>query len=118
MIISSSWRSFWEPLFLNERSLKLKERGPSPLLQSLYSYCYSYWINVPLISKSGLLEFKNSSVFNMDHLYFLMKYAAKTEDDLDWPLTECTNTDSYFLIAFSIKSKIAFVVVSFVSKMT
>jgi hypothetical protein len=53
----------------------------------------------------------------MDHLYFLMKYAAKTEDDLDCPLTECTNTDSYFLIAFSIKSKIAFVVVSLVSKM-
>lgn len=39
-------------------------------------------MNVPLISKSGLLEFKNSKVFSMDHLYLRMKYAAKTEEDL------------------------------------
>ena len=39
------------------------------------------------------------------------------EEDLLWPLTEWTRTDSYFLIALSMKSNIAFVVVSFVSKM-
>ena len=61
-------------------------------------------MKVPRISRSGLLEFRNSSVFNMDHLYFLMKYAASTDDDRLWPLTEWTRTDSYFLIAFSIKS--------------
>ena len=44
-----------------------------------------------------------------------MKYAARTDDDLLCPLTEWTRTDSYFLIAFSIKSNIAFVVVSFAS---
>ena len=74
MIISSSWRSFWKPLPpLNERSLKLKERGPSPLLQSRCSNCYSCWIKVPLISKSGRLELRNSSVLSIDHLYLRIK---------------------------------------------
>jgi|APGre2960657423_1045063.scaffolds.fasta_scaffold168102_1 hypothetical protein len=72
-------------------------------------------MNVPLISRSGLLEFKNSKVLSIDHLYFFMKYAAKTEEDLLCPLTEWTKTDSYFLIAFSTKSKMALVVVSLVS---
>ena len=72
-------------------------------------------MKVPLISRSGLLEFKNSSVLSIDHLYFFIKKAAKTEEDLLYPLTEWTSTDSYFLIAFSIKSKIALVVESFVS---
>jgi hypothetical protein len=45
-------------------------------------------MNVPLISRSGLLEFKNSKVLSIDHLYFFIKYAAKTEEDLLYPLTE------------------------------
>lgn len=73
MINSSSWRSFWNPFPLKERSVKLKDKGPSPRLHSLYSNCCNYWMKVPLISKSGLLEFKNSRVLSMDHRYFLMK---------------------------------------------
>lgn len=73
-------------------------------------------MKVPRISRSGLLEFKNSSVLSIDHLYFFIKYAANTEEDLLYPLTEWTSTDSYFLIAFSTKSNIALVVVSFWSK--
>jgi hypothetical protein len=45
-------------------------------------------MKVPLISRSGLLEFKNSSVLSIDHLYFFIKKAAKTEEDLLYPLTE------------------------------
>jgi hypothetical protein len=45
-----------------------------------------------------------------------MKYAAKTEELLLWPRTEWTRIDSYLLMAFSTKSYIAFVVVSFGSK--
>ena len=73
-------------------------------------------MNVPLISKSGRLELRNSSVLSIDQRYLRMKYAANTDEDLLCPLTEWTSTDSYFLIAFSTKSKIALVVVSFVSK--
>ena len=73
-------------------------------------------MKVPLISRSGLLEFRNSNVLSIDQRYFRMKYAANTEELLLYPLTEWTSTLSYFLMAFSIKSYIAFVVVSFVSK--
>jgi hypothetical protein len=45
-------------------------------------------MNVPLISNSGLLEFRNSKVLRSDHLYFLIKKAAKTEAALLYPLTE------------------------------
>jgi hypothetical protein len=45
-------------------------------------------MKVPRISRSGLLEFKNSSVLSIDHLYFFIKYAANTEEDLLYPLTE------------------------------
>ena len=116
MINSSSWRSFWNPLPLNDKSLKLKLSGPRPLVHNRCSNCWSYWMKVPLISRSGLLEFRNSKVFSIDQRYFLMKYAANTEELLLYPLTECTRTLSYFLIAFSIKSYIALVVVSLVSK--
>jgi hypothetical protein len=73
-------------------------------------------MKVPRISKSGLLEFKNSRVLSIDQRYFLMKYAASTEELLLCPLTEWTSTLSYFLMAFSMKSKIALVVVSLLSK--
>ena len=116
IIISSSCKSFGKPLPLNDKSLKLKLNGPRPRLQSLCSNYCSYYMKVPLISRSGLLELRNSSVFSIDHRYFLIKYAARTLELLLCPLTECTRTDSYFLIAFSIKSKIAFVVVSLRSK--
>ena len=49
-------------------------------------------MNVALISKSGLLEFKNSKVFKRLQLYFRIIYVAITQDALDYPLTECTNT--------------------------
>ena len=115
IIISSSIKSFWNPLPLNDRSLKLKLNGPRPLLHNRCSNCCSYWMKVPLISRSGLLELRNSRVLSIDQRYFRMKYAARTDELLLCPLTECTRTLSYFLIAFSIKSKIALVVVSFVS---
>jgi hypothetical protein len=67
-------------------------------------------MKVPLISKSGLLEFKNSSVLRRDHLYFLIMYTAKTEAALLCPLTECTKILSDFLTASSIKSNLSFVV--------
>ena len=104
IINSSSCNSFWKPFPLKDKSLKLKLSGPRPLLHNLCSNYWSCWMKVPLISKSGLLEFRNSSVFSMDHLYFRMKYAANTELLLLWPLTEWTKTLSYFLIAFSMKS--------------
>ena len=117
MIISSSWRSFWKPLPpLKDKSLKLKDSGPRPRLHKRCSNYWSCWMNVPLISKSGRREFKNSSVFNIDHLYLRIKYAARTDEERLYPRTECTRTDSYFLMAFSMKSYIALVVVSFASK--
>jgi hypothetical protein len=45
-------------------------------------------MKVPLISKSGRLELRNSRVFSIDQRYFLIKYAASTEEDLLYPLTE------------------------------
>jgi hypothetical protein len=65
-------------------------------------------MKVALISKSGLLEFKNSNVLSKDHLYFLIMYAAKAQVALLCPLIEWTNTDSVALRASSINSKIAF----------
>jgi hypothetical protein len=40
--------------------------------ESLASYADSWWMKVALISRSGLLEFKNSRAFSNDHLYFRM----------------------------------------------
>jgi hypothetical protein len=45
-------------------------------------------MKVALISKSGLLEFKNSNVLSKDHLYFLIMYAAKAQVALLCPLIE------------------------------
>ena len=62
------------PLFpLNEYSLKVKDRGPLPIEVSLYSYSFSCSMNFALISSSGLLEFRNSSVLIIDHLYLRIK---------------------------------------------
>lgn len=65
-------------------------------------------MNVALISRSGLLEFKNSSALRRDHLYFLIIYAASAHVALLYPLTEWTRTDSVASRASSINSKIAF----------
>jgi len=46
--------------------------GPIPLVKSLFSYIWSYLKNDGLISKSYLLEFMNSSVLSMLHLYLLI----------------------------------------------
>jgi hypothetical protein len=40
-------------------------------------------MKVPLISRLCLLEFRNSSVLSMLHLYFLMKKAASADELLD-----------------------------------
>ena len=64
-------------------------------------------MKVALISRSGRLEFKNSSDLRRDHLYFLMMYAARAHVALLWPLTEWTRTDSVASSASSMKSKIA-----------
>jgi hypothetical protein len=64
-------------------------------------------MKVALISRSGRLEFKNSSDLRRDHLYFLMMYAARAHVALLCPLTECTSTDSVASSASSMKSKMA-----------
>lgn len=64
-------------------------------------------MKVALISRSGLLEFKNSSAFKRDHLYLRIMYAAKVHVARLWPLTEWTRTDSVASRASSINSKMA-----------
>ena len=65
-------------------------------------------MKVALISRSGRLLLRNSRVFNKDHLYFLMIYAASAHVALDCPLTEWTSTLSVAYSASSTNSKIAF----------
>ena len=60
-------------LSLNEYSLKLVERAPKPTAFSLFSYSWSYEMKLALISRSGLREFKNSSVLISDHRYLRIK---------------------------------------------
>lgn len=67
------------------------------------------------ISKSGRLLFKNSSVLNKVHLYFCMKYTARTAEALDCPQTECTRQLSAFSTVSSIKLNISVVILSFES---
>lgn len=64
-------------------------------------------MNVALISRSGLLEFKNSRALSRDHLYFRIMYAARAHVALLYPLTEWTKTDSVASRASSMNSKIA-----------
>lgn len=73
---------------LKEYSSKVKERGPRPCLFSLRSYSSSYAIKEALISRSGLRELRNSSVFIIDQRYFLMMYTARTEAARLCPRTE------------------------------
>ena len=58
-------------------------------------------MKVALISKSGLLEFKNSKVLSRLHLYFLIKKVAITQDARLWPRTLWTSTLSYCDMASS-----------------
>lgn len=75
-------------------------------------------MNVALISRSGLLLFRNSRLLRRDHLYFLIIYAARVQVALLCPLTECTKTLSVCSTASSIKSKIALLASSLESKTT
>jgi len=63
-------------------SVHLYVLGPRPLLNNLFSYFYNCFKKAGLISRSCLLEFKNSRVFNMLHLYLLMMKAAMTKHAL------------------------------------
>ena len=78
-------------MFFYERSCQPTVMGPKFLADNLYSYSPNYLINVTLISRSGLREFKNSNVFIIDQLYLRIKYVAKTQLDRLWPLTEWTS---------------------------
>ena len=64
-------------------------------------------MKVALISRSGLLLFKNSNVLSRDHLYFRIIYAANVHVALLWPRTECTKTLSVDYKASSINSNMA-----------
>lgn len=72
-------------------------------------------MKVALISKSGLLEFKNSSDLSSDQWYLRMIKAASAQVARLWPLTEWTRTDSAESSASSIKSKIALAASSLLS---
>ena len=70
-------------------------------------------MKVALISRSGRLLLRNSRLFNSDHLYLRMMYAARAQVARLWPLTECTSTDSVASKASSMKSNIALEASSF-----
>lgn len=90
---------------VSEISVHLYVFGPRPLLKSLFSYCCNYLRKLGLISRSYLLEFKNSSVFNMLHRYLLITYAAMTKQALFWAFSLLTRTLSWFSRASFIKLK-------------
>ena len=73
-------------------------------LWSLCSKADSWWIKVALISRSGRLLFKNSRVFNRDHLYLFIIKAASAQVARLCPLTEWTRTLSVAWWASSINS--------------
>ena len=73
-------------------SSHLELLGPRPRFLSRFSYSLNYLMKVALISRSGLLEFKNSNVFSRDHLYLRIMNEAITQDERLYPLTEWTNT--------------------------
>ena len=98
-------------LFSSAISSHLDVFGPRDLFFSLDSYSESCLMNVALISRSGLLEFKNSSVLRRLQRYFLIRYVAITQDARDCPLTEWMRTLSYSVIASSTKGNISLVVV-------
>lgn len=79
---------------------------PKSLAVNRCSYSPSCFMKVTLISKSGLLEFKNSSVLIMDQLYLRIKKVASTHDERLWPRTEWTKTLWLLSAAALIKSKI------------
>jgi hypothetical protein len=96
----------------------LEVRGPAPCLVSLASKQLNWCMKLALISRSGLLELRNSRVLRRFHRYFFMKNAARTQDARLYPLTECTSTLSVFSIASSMKLKISFATSSLGSKIT
>ena len=89
--------------------------GPSPLCINRPSYAESYWMKEARISRSGLLELRNSSVLKSVQRYLRMKYAASTQELRHWPRTECTSTLSVFCRASSTKLKISSVTRSLAS---
>lgn len=75
-------------------------------------------MKVALISKSGLLLFRNSRLLSSDHLYFRIMYAARVHVALLWPLIEWTSTLSVASTASSMKSNIALLASSLPSRTT
>ena len=90
---------------LSEISVQRYVFGPRPLLKSLFSYYWSYFRKLGLISRSYLLEFRNSKVFNMLHRYLLMTKAAMTKQALFCAFSLLTSTLSWFSSASFIKLK-------------
>jgi len=73
-------------------SVHLLVLGPIPCLDSLVSNCASCYTKLGLISNSGLRDDINSKVLIKFQRYFIIRYAATIQQDLHYPLTECTNT--------------------------
>lgn len=69
-------------------------------------------MKVALISRSGLLEFRNSRVLSRLQRYLRIMKEAMTQEARDCPLTEWTRTLSYSFIAESINWKISLVILS------
>ena len=91
-----------------ESSFQLNDCGPMPCFVRRCSNSCNCCIKFYLISRSGRLELKNSSVFSKLHLYFLIKKHESTEAALLYPRTECTRTLSVLCKACSMKSDISF----------
>ena len=62
----------------------------------MFSYIYICFRNAGLISRSWRLEFMNSSVFNMLHLYFLIINAQITKHARFYAFSLLINTLSWF----------------------
>lgn len=93
--------------FYSEISDHLWVLGPSPLLNNLFSYIWSYLRNAGLISRSCLLEFKNSKVLSILHLYLRIIKAQMTKHALFWAFSDFISTLSWFSKASFIKLKIS-----------
>ena len=99
--------SFLIGSFCSLISVHLCVLGPRPLLKSLFSYIWSYLRNDGLISRSCLLELRNSRVLSMLQRYFLIIKAARTKQALFYAFTDLIRTLSLFSNAVLIKLKIS-----------
>lgn len=92
---------------VSDISVHLWVFGPRPLLNNLFSYIWSCLRKDGLISRSYLLEFRNSRVLIMLHRYLLIMKAAITKQALFCAFSLLISTLSWFSSASFMKLKIS-----------